>query len=141
MKKPRMLIERINEQSKAVYQYLEDHKAGTIKPDKEEVYLNNKTKLIEMVEELEDFQKRFLAEVLFRRRLSTTCCIIEFRNQQSRDKFLKRYGTKEMGIVEQLKIRFKRCFTKEEITKLELKGNLLRVERAPEPEDILWENC
>lgn len=69
--------------------------------------------------------------MLFRRSLSTTCCIIEFCNQVSRDKFLRRYGTKSMGVVEQLKIMMKRCLTNEETSKIELKGNLIKVELAP----------
>jgi hypothetical protein len=63
-----------------------------------------------MAEELEDFRKRFLAESAFRRSLSTTCSIVQFDNEGSKNKFLKRFGSTSKGILEQIKMQIIKLF-------------------------------
>lgn len=53
---------------------------------------------------------------------------------------MKYFGAEKMGILKQLQLRIKDCFTPNDQSVL-FKKKVLRIERAPEPSDILWTNC
>lgn len=87
-----------------------------------------------------DLRKKFLNDAEFRKKISTTCCIIEFYNQKKRKLILKHFGKQKVGIVKKIQMRIKKMFGfggKDLI----FKGKVLSIERAPKPSDILWTNC
>ena len=53
---------------------------------------------------------------------------------------LKYYGTKKIGIIKTIQETIKKMLCSDQLG-ITFKGNVLRMERAPEPSDLLWENC
>ena len=97
-------------------------------------------RLKETYELLLDLRKRFLNDAEFRKKLSTSACIIEFQQQKKRKELLRHYGNSKIGVITKLQMRIKKLFM-EGGKDLIFKGKVLRIERAPEPSDLLWTNC
>ena len=53
---------------------------------------------------------------------------------------LRHFGKKKIGLVKKIQMRIKKLFGFGG-RDLVFKGNILDLERAPEPSDILWKNC
>ena len=103
-------------------------------------YKLQKAKLKQLYELLLDLRKKFLNDDEFRKTISTSCCLVEFRNQAMKQKLLNHFGIEKMGIIKQIQNRIKKIF-KPEHKDVMFKGKVIKIERAPEPSDILWQNC
>ena len=97
-------------------------------------------KLKQTYELLVDLRKKFLNDSEFRKSISTTCCIIEFEEQHMKKRLLQHFGIEKMSILKQVQTKIKKIFNPES-KDIIFKGNVIKIERAPEPSDILWTNC
>ena len=102
---------------------------GLIKVKEEEYYVA-KAELIRNIKFLEDTVKRFINEESYRRKLSTTCAIIEFWRPSDRENFLSRFGTSNETLLRQIVSSIKRkCFGEQKT--ILFKGNTLSVQQCP----------
>lgn len=53
---------------------------------------------------------------------------------------LKHFGIEKVGVIKRLQALIKKLFDSSSRNIL-FKGKVLRIERAPEPSDIMWKNC
>lgn len=72
--------------------------------------------------------------------LSTSCCLVEFHNEKMRDQFLNHYGQQKLTFLNEIVEKMKLFFWPNKKTVL-FQGNKPKIQRAPEPSDILWINC
>jgi hypothetical protein len=77
-----------------------------------------------------DLRKKFLNDPEFRKSLSTTCCIIEFKNQKMKQIILQYFGIEKVGIIKRIQAVIKKCFGTFHRSIL-FKGKVLTIERAP----------
>lgn len=101
-------------------------------------YISGKLRLMESLESLEDLRKKFLNEIEYRKALATTCCLVEFGTEESQKRFIKEYGNKKFGVLDEIGAWWNRVVRKSPGRSQQLKGRLIQIERAPEPEDLLW---
>lgn len=57
-----------------------------------------------------------------------------------RHQLLENFGIEKVSLLKQLQEKFKDIFRGGE-RGIIFKGNFIEIERAPEPSDLLWENC
>lgn len=55
-------------------------------------------------------------------------------------KLLHHFGIEKVGLIKQIQTKVKKFF-KPESKDIIFKGNVIKIERAPEPSDILYTNC
>lgn len=55
-------------------------------------------------------------------------------------KLLNHFGIEKMGLFKRIQSHIKNFFNPERKDIL-FQGKVIRIERAPEPSDILWQNC
>lgn len=65
--------------------------------------------------------------------IATSCCIVEFKDENSQAKFMSNYGKLNYGIIDQIKLWWEMSVLKRETKQIHFKGRLLRIEQAPEP--------
>lgn len=70
-------------------------------------YKTSKNKLKQSYELLQDLRKKFLNDHDFRRRISSTSCIIEFHKPNDKDLLLKHFGRKKIGIIKEIQEKIK----------------------------------
>lgn len=138
----RQIIEQIFFLSYIVDSYLEkvDGENARQFVKKVEDYKSQKAKLKQLYELLIDLRKKFLNDSEFRKSISTTCCLIEFKDQKKKQQLLEYFGIEKVGIVKQIQSKIKNLFNPES-KNIVFKGNVIKIERAPEPSDVLWQNC
>ena len=138
----RVMVQQISDLCCSVDSLFEkgEGEKNTILQKNIEEYMRDKTRLKECYELLMDLRKRFLNDAEFRKKLSTSACIIEFDQQKKRKQLLKHFGNSRIGVFMRIQMRIKKFFSKGG-KDLIFKGSVLRIERAPEPSDIIWTNC
>lgn len=105
-----------------------------------EVYLSHKNNLIETYEVFEDLRKKFLNDSKFRKALSTRVAIIEFVGEGDKRQFLEAYGKQAVTLFKRLKEKLlDKCLS--DHNTIIFKGSIPEIVRAPEPSDVIWENC
>ena len=123
------MIEQIFYLSYLVDSYLdkiEDSKERKYVKKKVEEYKEQKAKLKQTFELLVDLRKKFLNDSDFRKSISTTCCIIEFKDQMMKKKLLMHYGIEKVGLFKQLQTKIKKIF-KPESKDIIFKGNVIKI--------------
>lgn len=105
-----------------------------------DAYLAAKNNLIVTYETLFDIRKRFLNDEQFRRRLSSTCCILTFKEEKAQKIYMKNKGVERMGLQKKIQMIIKDYFSSDQ-NKTLFQGKIIKIERAPEPSDIIWTNC
>ncbi len=110
----RKRIEKLREQIIDLDALLKDYKTGELESGADKRYQSLKLELVSNLQALEDFKKRFLNEKLFRRKLATTCCIVQFNSEFGKDHFLDEYGNEDVGVWDQIRLWLKRqCYKKQ----------------------------
>lgn len=108
--------------------------------DDRERYHSLKTDLVETYELFEDLRKKFLNDSKFRKALSTRVAIVEFALENDKNLFLDAYGKEAMTFFMQLRAKLvDKCFG--DRSTIVFKGSIPDIARAPEPSDIIWQNC
>jgi len=89
---------------------------------------------------MSNLRKKFLNDEEFRKKISTTCCIIEFSDIKYAKAVIERYGKDKIGFLKRIQYKLlKCCFPKAK--NIVFHGKVLVIERAPEPSDLIWLNC
>jgi NADH:ubiquinone oxidoreductase subunit B-like Fe-S oxidoreductase len=60
-----------------------------------------------------DLRKKFLTDNLFRKKLSTSCCIVELHSEKDKNFLMDKYGKGKYGLLKSLQIKFKKLFCPE----------------------------
>ena len=55
-------------------------------------------------------------------------------------RLLQHFGIEKVSLIKQIQTKIKKFFNPES-KDIIFKGNVIKIERAPEPSDILWINC
>ncbi len=85
-------------------------------------------------------RKKFLNDHRFRAPLTTTSSLIEFSDEKISTLLLNKFGSAKISILKEIKDRLTDLCIESGNSVL-FKGKSLKIQRAPEPSDILWENC
>ena len=134
----RKMVEEIFQLSITVYGLLTEDEKGHRNVVTDYLrYRNCKNKLKQTYEFLQDLRKKFLNDGQFRKGLSSTCCLIEFYDQKDKNLMLRHFGKEKIGLIKEIQERAKKMFFPESKA-IVFHGKVLRMERAPEPSDILW---
>lgn len=104
-----------------------------------EAYQQAKKDIIETYETLEDLRKKFLSDAEFRQKITTRTAIIEFVNQKDMELVVKNFGHQSLTFYKRLKETFAQWTAGSSMVMF--KGRIPNITRAPEPSDVLWENC
>lgn len=129
MSECRNLIQEIQKQCLGIEPLLV---GNTVPGELMEEYKEKKNNILNGIESLKKLRGRFLEDPEYRRSISTTCVLIEFKSSEQQKEFLNYFESTQMNALEVL------CETNR---KIEYMDEQLIFSRAPEPSDFNWSNC
>ena len=126
----RKLIKNIQELCLDIQPLLE--KGNYIEGEKTQLYKEKKNEILRNFEELGKLRRRFVEDFDYRKSISTTCALIEFKSSEQQSQFLRYFENPDMNFLSSM------CSSEKKITYLDEE---VTVSRAPEPSDFNWSNC